>query len=176
MSWEKHEMNLKVPFNYSSFYKKLARFLVCEIAAFSASFFLVTTIADVAISKAALEYVEENTPIGEYSPSPGGSMFIHGYVYGAAFLSLSFTLPVAVLVHMFIFNTFFVKIPSKYSALLNKLALFIIFEILAFYISVFLFLAMESGGMRWWFSLLPILLIQVFIFKKFLTRRIKKDG
>jgi hypothetical protein len=127
-------MDLKIPSKYSSFCKKVARFLGCEIAALAISIFLVIEFGYACISFGLKSIETGPNAIGE---SLGDGFVILGAIYGSAFLSLWVSLTLAVLVHICIFKIFPIKIPSKYSSFFNKLARFIIYEISAFYISFF---------------------------------------
>jgi hypothetical protein len=159
MSRESHGMNPKIPSNYSSFCKKVARFLGCEIAALSISIFLV-----IAIGYACISFADNLVTFPE-DPSPGDGFLVLGVIYGSAFLSLWVSLTLAVLVHICVFKIFPIKIPSKYSSFFNKLARFIIYEISAFYISFFFIISCSL-----WFSISLTALSQIFIFKKFFIK------
>ncbi|MDR1132703.1 MAG: hypothetical protein LBL05_00990 [Synergistaceae bacterium] len=152
-------MNIKIPSKYLSFGGKLARFVVCEAAALLISFFLIIAIAYTAVSM-----VSDSPPYEIEEESIADISFLG--LIGAAFLSLPISLTLAVLAHVYIFNKFPIKIPSKYSLFFKKLARLIICEIWAFYVSVFsIFLC------PLWFSIPLTVLFQICIFKKFYIRK-----
>jgi hypothetical protein len=131
-------MNLKIPSKYSSFCKAQALtllFLVCEIGALLISCFLIIAIAYIGASIGAYQYhqipLERRIEIGQ-NFLPGDNSLL--YVLFSPVLSL----PLAMLAHVYIFKKFLLEIPSKYSSFFKKLvqlALFVICEICALYIS-----------------------------------------
>jgi hypothetical protein len=195
-------MNLKIPPKYLPFCKNLAKFLICETVALLTSFLLITVITITGLIS-GLYFFGGYVDYLEGYPGGGYRIWALFVAIGCVFVALWISLEIAVLIHINIFKKSDIDMPSKYSSFLNKLARFLIWEIRALSISLFLIVAIDSIAVRiaavnypsimregvsritilnrakrWslLFSLPPSVLIHIYCFQKFLHTLFKKES
>jgi hypothetical protein len=119
---ERHEMNQRIPSKYLSFLCNMGRFLACETAALLISLFLIILIGNVAVDM-KFDSFSKQYPDIVASDNGNGGFELNGVLIGSAIVSSWVSLPIAVLIHTYIFKKFFIKVPLIISSFFNKLAL-----------------------------------------------------